>query len=271
MTPPVRLFSVVTLLAACSRETASSTPPEASARAPAGPSAVAAAPSGSAAAPSGSAAARAAVLPVRQGKATFLIDAPLEKIRGEVSEARGEVRLDAADLGQTRGEVSFRVTTLRTLTFGEAGKDESQTDHARNWLQVGSKSEAADRQRYEWATFRVMAVEVAAPPGGGAARLADLPAEADGSRVVRGKAVGDLSLHGVTRSHTIAFTARVSGPAAAPTGLVLTTERPLDLSLKDHAVEPRDEIGSLLAGALEKIGKKISDRVQVSLEVKAGS
>ncbi|RYE92232.1 MAG: YceI family protein, partial [Myxococcales bacterium] len=219
-------------------------------------------------------------LPVRQGRSTFLIDAPLEKIKGEVSEAKGEVRLDVNDLGRTRGEVSFRVTTLRTTTFGDAGDNAAQSDHARNWLQVGSKSDAADRQRYEWATFTVLAVELTvrsgdAPTGTGSGpfvpRLADLPVEADGSRLVRGKAIGDLSLHGVTRSHTLAFTARVSGPAGAPTGLVLTTDRPFDLSLKDHAVAPRDEIGSLLAGALEKIGKKISDRVQVSLEVKAGS
>ena len=258
MNPSCRWILLLTRAACSSREsTTTSAGGTASSMASASSPAMSA--SGSA-----SAHATAGALPVREGKATFLIDAPLEKIKGEVSEVKGTVRLDPADLTRTQGEVSFRLAALKTTTFDDAANNESQTEHARNWMQVGPKSDAADRARYEWAVFRIAALEVTP------ARLADAPVE-NGARVVQGKATGDLTLHGVTRSHVVPFKARITGPVEAPTGLALTSDRPVDVSLKDHDVKPRDEVGSLIAGALEKIGKKISDKVQVTLEIRAGS
>jgi hypothetical protein len=51
----------------------------------------------------------------------------------------------------------------------------------------------------------------------------------------------------------------------------VTTLEPLPLSLKEHDIKPRDVAGKFLNGALEKVGKKIDDVVQISLDVTARS
>lgn len=65
------------------------------------------------------------------------------------------------------------------------------------------------------------------------------------------------------------MTVALSGPAAAPAVLRITTDEPIRLSLKEHDVKPRDVAGKFLNGALERVGKKLDDMVQVSLDVSA--
>lgn len=209
---------------------------------------------------------KAVPLALTKGKSTFLIDAPLEKIKGVAEDIKGSIDVNPEDLAKTRGEISFKLSTLKTNTFGDAGKDESQTDHARNWMQVGKESKPEDREKFEWATFKITSVE--ATP----AKLAN-PQEDNGGvgPTIKGKATGDFTLHGVTSRKTLSFSATFKGPADKPTGFTLKTEAPFDVSLKEHDIKPRDGIGSFLNGALEKIGKKIDDKVQVSLDVTAGS
>ena len=256
---PLRLLlSPVVLLVACSsKEPASTTPPAA---------ASVEIPRASAAASPGAPRGGAVKMPVLKGKSSFLIDAPLEKIKGHIEETRGELTVDPADLTRTRGQIRFRLASLKTTTFGDAGKDGSQTDHARNWMQVGAESKDEDRSKFEWATFTITSVEVTPT-------ALKNPQEDNGGLgpLVSGKISGDLSLHGVSSKKTVAFSARFRGPAERPTGFSFKTEAPFDLSLKEHDIKPRDGVGSFLQGALEKIGKKIEDRVQVSLEVEAGS
>ncbi len=201
-------------------------------------------------------------LAVAAGKASFLIDAPLEKIKGETTEAKGFIDLDVADLTKSKGEVSFRLTSLKTTTFSDPGKNESQGDHAHNWLDVGKESPADKRAKFEWATFTLKSVSTSTP------KLADVK-EAGGARAFDAKLSGALVLHGVSSDKTFIVKVVAKGPADAPTELSLATSEPWALSLKEHDVAPRDKIGSLLAGALDRIGKKIDDKVQISLEATA--
>jgi hypothetical protein len=64
---------------------------------------------------------------------------------------------------------------------------------------------------------------------------------------------------------TASFT---TGPEGA-LGLRIVTAEPLRLSLKEHDIKPRDVAGKFLNGALEKIGQKIDDTVQVSIDFTA--
>jgi hypothetical protein len=47
---------------------------------------------------------------------------------------------------------------------------------------------------------------------------------------------------------------------------LLKTDEPFPVSMKEHAVMPRDKVGGFLNGALERIGKKIDDKVAVSFQ-----
>ena len=260
--------SVVVLSAACddkkteqpvTTSTSTSTP---AASAPAAATTSAAAPAASSAVkdspPPGTA--RFAVM---MGKGTFLIDAPLEKIKGMSDEVRGNVDVDVKDLSKSRGQIMVRVSTLKTSTFGDADKDTAQTEHARNWMEVGLEASAATRMKHEWAILTITSLECTP------AALADAKEGEPGKgvRVVKAKVSGDFALHGVTSKKTaIPVTATFKGPADAPTELNLKTDAPMAVSLKEHDIKPRDAIGGFLNGALDRIGKKIDDKVQVSFD-----
>ena len=215
------------------------------------------------AAPTASAAMPAGLkLAVSKVKGTFLIDAPLEKIKGQSEEGKGSLVVDVKDLTKSRGEVMVRLLTLSTTTFGDKSKDESQTEHARNWMEVGPDSPAAKKTEFEYAKFTITAVETATP------KLADVKEEA-GARIVKVKATGNFWLHGVTAPKTVMATVTFKGPPDAPTEVQLKTDEPLPVSMKEHGIMPRDKIGSFLDGALGKIGKKIDDKIQVSIDLVA--
>jgi polyisoprenoid-binding protein YceI len=200
---------------------------------------------------------------VAMGKGTFLIDAPLEKIKGMSDEVRGNLDIDAKDLTRSRGSIMVRLSTLKTSTFGDADKDAAQTEHARNWMEVGPESSAATRMKHEWATLAISSLECA--PGA----LADAK-EDKGARVVKAKVTGTFTAHGVTSAKSaIPVTVTFKGPADAPTEITIKTEAPMPVSLKEHDIKPRDAIGGFLNGALDRIGKKIDDKVQVSFEATA--
>jgi polyisoprenoid-binding protein YceI len=196
---------------------------------------------------------------VLMGKGAFVIDAPLEKIKGMSDEVRGHVDVNPKDLTKSRGVVMVRMSTLKTSTFGDMDKDVAQTDHARNWMEVGNDSPASARMKYEWASFNIASVE--ATPGA----LADAK-EDNGARVIKTRVTGDLTLHGVSSHKTVPVTVRFKGPADAPTELSLKTDEAFPISMKEHTVMPRDKVGGFLNGALERIGKKIDDKVAVSFE-----
>lgn len=194
-------------------------------------------------------------------KATFLIDAPLEKIKGVSDEGEGEVALTPDDLGKTTGTLKIKLSSLRTETFGDKGKDESQTEHARAWMEVGKETAADARAKYEYAVFKLTSVK-AEPKN-----LAEVK-EDNGVRKLTVTVSGDLLLHGVTVKREIPLVATFRGPADKPTEVTFTTEKPFTVSLQEHDIKPRDSVGKFLDGALGKIGKKIDDKVQLSLEAK---
>ena len=201
-------------------------------------------------------------LKVGKAKGTFLIDAPAEKIKGISEDGKGEISIDPMDLGKSRGEVSIKLTTLATNTFGDKKQDDSQTEHARNWMEVGPESSADKKAKYEYAKLTITGVETATP------KLADVKEEG-GARTFKAKVMGDLWIHGITSKKTLMVTVTVKGPVDAPTEAMIKTDEPFAVSMKEHEIMPRDKVGSFLSGALEKIGKKIDDKVQVSIEATA--
>jgi YceI-like domain len=199
-----------------------------------------------------------------KGTASFLIDAPLEKIKGRSGRLRGEINVDPSDLTATRGEVDVDLMDLATETFDDKSQNASQTGHAHNWLEIGDDVDAKHREENRFARFTIQNV------GDVSSRLTDAP-EKDGARTLTLTARGDLWVHGVSSPKTVKLVAAFQGPPAAPTALHITTATPLVLSLKEHDIKPRDVAGKFLNGALEKVGKKIDDSVQISLDVTARS
>lgn len=199
-------------------------------------------------------------LTVGGGKARFLIDAPLEKIRGGSDVIDGWIDARWPRLEEASGEVRVKLTELKTETFDDAAKNESQTEHARNWMEVGPESPPASKATFEYARFRLKSIEVLG------AKPDEVP-EQNGARSFDVRAAGDLELHGVTAPQRVIMKLRVAGPITAPTVVHVETATPFDVSLKIHDIKPRDTVGKFLNGALTRIGKKIDDRVQISLSL----
>ena len=122
-------------------------------------------------------------------------------------------------------------------------------------MEVGPDTSSSTRQRYRTARFDITTVESVQPGGmGSPARIT---------------AKGKLQLHGKTFDKTIKLEVTFDGPVGAPTTVHVKTVSPLSVSLRAHDIKPRDLAGRFLAGALDKIGQKISDRVTVSLRLTA--
>jgi len=200
---------------------------------------------------------------VASGTATILIDAPLEKIKGRSTKARGTLDFDPADLKTGKGQIEVDLDDFKTETFADAEKDTSQSGHAKNWLEIGADVEPKRREENRWVRFTIKAIDDANPT-----KLAAAEAK-NGQRAVTVQATGDLWLHGVSSSKKVNVALTLEGPPDAPTSIRLVTSQPLKVSLKEHDVKPRDVAGKFLAGALEKIGQKIDDTVQISLDLTA--
>jgi polyisoprenoid-binding protein YceI len=193
------------------------------------------------------------------GVASFLIDAPLEKIKGKATRYRGAVTVDLGALERTQGYVEVDLASLETHTFGDPGKDAKQTEHARDWLELGSEVSPEKKSAHQWVRFTIKSARVTPAAVSSAS-------EVDGSRRVEVTAEGDVRLHGVTAPRTAKLAVTFRGPAHAPSEAAVVTVEPLRLSLKEHDVKPRDLAGKIMQGALERIGDKIVDEVQLSLE-----
>jgi polyisoprenoid-binding protein YceI len=196
-------------------------------------------------------------LAITAGTATFLIDAPLEKIKGRSSKVRGSLDIDPTNLKASKGQIEVDLDDLKTETFDDAEKDKSQTEHTQNWLEIGKDVESKRREENRWARFTIKAIEETSSP------------KAAGGTPVTIKASGDMWIHGVSSPKTVVATVTFSGPAESPTLARVVTAQPLRISLKEHDVKPRDLAGKFLSGALEKIGQKIDDSVEISLDLTA--
>jgi polyisoprenoid-binding protein YceI len=187
------------------------------------------------------------------GRATFLIDAPLEKIRGNWSRFGGKLLVDTSDLNRTRGEVTMDLSTLKTTTFGNPKRDGKQTRDALNWMEIGPDVSSELQSKYKVARFVIE--EITGATG------------STGQQTVTAR--GKLTLHGITLAQAVKLDVTLEGPAGAPTAVRIKSASPFVVSLKGHDVKPRDLAGRFIAGALEKVGEKITDSSQVSIEVRA--
>lgn len=181
-----------------------------------------------------------------------------EKFSGEVSKIGGvfDVRLD--DLSKSTGEVTADLDTFKSTTPGV--DDALQTEHAKNWFEIGNDVEKSKRDDYKTARFTIESITDVS-----AKSLKDVP-EKDGVRTVTVSAHGQLRVHGRSEPKDVRVELAFSGPLDAPTAVRFHTIDPVAASLSAHDVKPRDVAGKFIAGALEQVGKKIDDRPLVSVE-----
>lgn len=241
------LFASLALLAGCGNENTVAPAPSASALAPS-------------VAQESKTLAKMTIDP--SGTAMFDMKAPLENIKGTVKGFGGDLEVELADLTKSRGTISIDVSTLETHTFGEDGKDNTQTEHARTWMEVGPATAEAKKKQFMLATYAIREVT-----GVSQANVTTMTGD---SRNVTLTTKGDFLLHGRTVALALDLSCAFQFEGDKLRGISIKSAKPATVNLKAHAIEARDNTGeAVIAKTLELFGKKVSDDASITFEVMA--
>ena len=208
-----------------------------------------------------------------KGSAKIEMPAPKEQIKAQTSVAAGHLDVDLMDLTQTRGEVKVDLTSLKTSTFGDVSKDGTQTMHALTWLEVGDaeKGKLPDdvKAQNKYAVFAIRSIDGVAEKN-----LSKVAAVTEGGMDVRSVALvahGELLLHGRKVNKDVPLTVKISHVAGAsatdkPKSIAIVTKEPLKVTLAEHEVRPRDDVGKIAKAAFSLIGTKVAETASISLD-----
>lgn len=198
---------------------------------------------------------------------TWTMDAPLEKIYGEVpGGVSGELYFDATDIRKTRGVVRVSLATLALYqqkrddaaqAYGPKEKVAKQNEHARAWLEISPDTPAELRAAHEVATLSITAVT--------ASGATDLTQLGGPRRVVMAEVRGTFVLHGrqVDKSVPVEVTADYAGERLV--SLAVRSLAPLVVGLEEHDVRPREAFGKLAAKTLTALGNKVATAAPVDV------
>jgi hypothetical protein len=210
-------------------------------------------------------------------KTTIDMPAPKERIKGGTTAAKGALHVDLGNLALTRGDLFIDLDTLKTETFGDADKDATQTHHAHTWLQIDDMvKDPAVRERNRWVHFAIRSIDGLSATD--VSKVAPVKVGGDDVRTVTLVAHGDLELHSLPSKglKDAALEVRFHLPSGAPEGtkptsieLVSKADAPLQLTLADHDVKPRDTEGILAQKAFGLLGTKVADVANVSVNLLA--
>ena len=201
------------------------------------------------------------------------IDMPgvTEHIKADTDVAEGTLQVDLGNLANTRGQVKIDLTTLKTHTFDDPGKNGSQTEHAHNWLEVGDVVPADVKKANQYAVFAINSVDGLSSSD--VAKVAATPGEGDQVRTVTATVHGEFLVHGHKAKKDVPVEARFHYPPAAPadanpTRIDITSTAPLPVELEEHDVHPRDTFGKVIDWTTSLRGK-VAKTADVSLDLHA--
>lgn len=182
----------------------------------------------------------------------FLMDAPLEKIKGKTSAGSGSVEVALDDLKKVSATIKVDLSKITLHTFGDAEKDKTQTDHMYNWFEIGKDVDQKTREKFTYAEMVIAgATELSEPK--------QKNSEGD-SEIYTMKAQGTLKLHGITKTIPLELMIKkIEG------GFFVKTSKPFMVTLADFDVKPRDIAGKLLQQTLASLGQKVASQAQVNL------
>lgn len=207
----------------------------------------------------------------KDGKTSIDMPGVKEHIKADTRVSAGTLDVDLMDLTKSVGEVKVDLTTLDTHTFDDKEKNESQSGHARNWMEVGSDYTKDVIEKYKWATFAIRSIDDASQPD--ITKIAPISKDGEDVRTVTLTGHGEILIHGHASKKDIPMEVRFYWPAGAkpetkPARMVFATKAPLHVTLKEHDVRPRDTSGKLLDWTTSLISK-VAETADISFEMTA--
>ncbi len=203
-------------------------------------------------------------------KLVFSMDAPIEKITGNLKDATtGEVKLDLTDITKTTALITADLNAL-VLTqrkkasagdaeYGEETKQDKQNEHARGWLEIDEQNPSHETHRRVQLT--VTSVTTQTP---------DVTKLTGDERKVKATVSGEFLLHGRKAAKTVDVEVTFSFKDGAPTAIRVQSMKPFLVRLEEHDVKPRDAVGKLAATLLSSLSDKVAKDAEVSIDFTAG-
>lgn len=201
----------------------------------------------------------------------FLMEAPVEKIRGKVPTAAttGELTIDLMDIRKSAGLVHVDLTELELFQrkaedngeFGEEVKNDMQNEHARAWLEIDGSAPDDQRKKNALVEFSLTRV---------ISTSADNVLEMKGDeRKVLIEAEGDFLLHQRKSKKTVKLEATFAFKGDVPQSVHVKTVEPLGVDLAEHDVRPRTAFATLAQKTLSALSDKVAQVAEIELEFAA--
>ncbi|HEY8077466.1 MAG TPA: hypothetical protein VIF62_25245 [Labilithrix sp.] len=210
-----------------------------------------------------------------KSKATIDMPAPKEHIKAYTDAAAGSFDVDVMNLANSRGEVKMDLSTITMNHFESAKDNESQTTHARCWLEVADcedqKLPDDVKAANKYAVYAIRSVDnLSATDLGKVATTKDAD---DDVRDVKMTGHGEVLIHGhkVDRDADldVAFHYAPGAAADKPKLVVVKSVKPFRITLAEHDVKPRDNVGKIAKASFHLLGTKVADTADISLEIRA--
>ncbi len=214
----------------------------------------------------------AAKLEIEQqsSKVSFTMDAPLEKITGEVNGAtKGTLHVDVKDLSKSTAHLFVDISGIELFQrkrasnddpYGEKKKVAMQNEHARNWLEIGPDVPAKIKARNIRAEFTL---SLAKPDS------RDLTILSGITRTIKGTVTGDFLLHGRSSKRSAQIEATFTMKGNEPQSVHIKTIKPFVVDLAEHDVRPRTAFDKFAAKTLEMMAPKVAKEAMVDIDLTA--
>jgi len=199
----------------------------------------------------------------------FTMEAPLEKIRGNVDGGiSGELFIDQADLAQTTGSIVVDAAKLdvyqRTRSgegdeFADEKKNPMQNTHARQWLEIDPSAPADIRTRYSRIEFAIRSVSDLS--------ATDLTKMTGAERKVSLKAKGDFLLHGRMKPKDVSLDVVFQYDGDRIVSASIKTASPFPVGLAEFDVRPKTRFGVLAEKTLEVLSPKVAHDAPVAVDL----
>lgn len=203
-------------------------------------------------------------------KVEFMMEAPVEKIRGRASAStEGDLHVDPSDLTKTTGLVAVDISGLELFQavqgedgkFGEEKKSDLQNAHARTWLEISDDAPEDVRKKNARVEFSIQSIQSVSEK--------DVQKLTGAERKVTFTATGELLLHGRKTTKTAELEATFRYEGDKPVSVTVKSVKPFPVGLEEHDVRPRDAFGRFAKKALSDLSQKVASEAQVSVELTA--
>lgn len=191
----------------------------------------------------------------------FAMEAPLEKIRGRVPSkaVQGGVWVDRQKQLQLAGTFRVSLSELELFqrkadkggAFGQEVKNDTQNEHARNWLEIDNKAPANEREKNLQASFSFEHPTQTSTP-----KLSELPT---GEHRTEWTASGPFIIHQRSQNLSVSLIITVDKRADGELHIKqLATSKPVPIDLDKFDVRPRTAFGKLAQKSLSMMSEKVA-------------